>query len=112
MARVAPAYPPPNPAPARPLCQPTVGLAIASEIVARNDGEMTFARAEEGGVAVTLRLPLARGLESWQCRRYINSICHHRVRRIVLLSARHAERLILTDTADRPCSAAGQSGGT
>lgn len=37
-----------------------LGLAIAREVVALNDGSMTFARAGEGGVAVTIELPLAK----------------------------------------------------
>ena len=37
-----------------------LGLAIAGEIVSLNGGSMTFARAEEGGLEVTLRLVLAR----------------------------------------------------
>jgi signal transduction histidine kinase len=38
-----------------------LGLAIAGEIVALNDGTMSFARAQEGGVEVTVCLPFARG---------------------------------------------------
>ena len=38
-----------------------LGLAIAREIVALNDGVMVFRKAKEGGVAVNIRLPLAKG---------------------------------------------------
>lgn len=37
-----------------------LGVAIAREIIALNDGVMVFGKAKEGGVAVGIRLPLAR----------------------------------------------------
>ncbi len=36
-----------------------LGLAIAREIIAQNDGSITFGKAVEGGVLVTVRLPIA-----------------------------------------------------